>query len=747
MHTSLRRPVAALLVVLGSTGVVGHAAAQTPPALPVFPPGSTTDTFFGTVVPDPYRELESVKAPAVAAWMKAQSAHAERTLKSLGMRDRLLADIQKYEDAVPSRVTAVQRTADGRWFFEKRAAGDDQFKLHVRERDGRERLLVDPEAFARAQARGRKPVPHAINWYLPSPDGRHVAYGMSAAGSESASMRVVDVATGRQVGPVIPRADFGATGWSIDGRTVYVIQLAALKPGAPEIQKYQNSRLMAHRVGTPAAALVPVLTSRTPGIRLSPEEIPALSLTADGRHALAAIINGVQREQRLYVADAAGLQAGRPQWRLLFDRDAGIVATAVTQGTLYAITHRDAPRFKLIAGPLASFDPAKAVTVLPAGERVLTGIAAAADALYIEQREGNVKRLSRRVHLVDGAGDASVVPTPIALPVDGAFTLMGDEGAPGAADERIPGVVIELQGWTRARQIFEVGVDGSVKNTGLQPAGPHDAPEHLATTEMTCTSHDGAKVPMSVIHRKGIALDGSHPTLLYGYASYGITEEPFFSIGRLAWIDAGGVFAIANPRGSSVYGQDWYKGGFQATKPNTWKDFIACAETLIAQKVTTPQRLGILGGSAGGILVGRAMTERPDLFAAVVPAVGVLDAVRAEVTPNGVPNIPEFGTRTTEPGFRALLAMSTLHQIRDGVRYPAVLLTHGVNDPRVEVWHSTKAAARLMAASSSGKPVLLRLDYEAGHGVGSTKAQQQAERADIYAFLMWQMGVAGAGPR
>ena len=203
------------------------------------------------------------------------------------------------------------------------------------------------------------------------------------------------------------------------------------------------------------------------------------------------------------------------------------------------------------------------------------------------------------------------------------------------------------------------------------------------------------------------------------------------------------VYAIANPRGSSVYGQEWYKAGYQATKPNTWKDFIACAEYLINQKYTNPKRLGIMGGSAGGILVGRAMTERPDLFAAVIPAVGVLDAVRAEVTPNGVPNIPEFGTRTNEAGFKALLAMSTYHHVQPNTAYPAVLLTHGTNDPRVEVWHSTKTAARLMAATTSGKPILLRLDYQSGHGIGNTKSQVLQERADMFAFMLWQMGVAG----
>ena len=208
-------------------------------------------------------------------------------------------------------------------------------------------------------------------------------------------------------------------------------------------------------------------------------------------------------------------------------------------------------------------------------------------------------------------------------------------------------------------------------------------------------------------------------------------------------MDAGGVFAVANPRGSGVFGKQWHEDGKKASKPNTWLDFIACAEYLVAQNWTKPARLAIWGGSAGGILVGRAMTTRPELFAVVLPDVGSLDLVRAETTPNGIPNIPEFGSRATEPGFRALLAMSSYHQIKDGVAYPAVLFTHGVNDPRVEVWNSTKTAARLLAATTSGKPVLLRLNYDSGHGIGSTKAQVLDERADLFAFTLWQMSVPG----
>jgi prolyl oligopeptidase len=724
----LQLSIAALLLT------AAHAAAQ----LPTIAPGTTTDTFFGTAVSDPYRRLEDTKDKAVAAWMKAHSEHAHRTLVGLPQRAALLASIKKYDDAASARVVDVIRTSGGRLFYSKRGVADDQFKLYTRDAQGRETLLVDPATFA-ARA-GSKP--HAINWFSPSPDGRRVAYGVSAAGSESATLYVIDVASRRTLGSPIPRADFGGATWTEDAGRLYFVQLQALAAGASPLEKYRNSRVV---WVTPGARALPraVLGPGTPGVQIAPEEIPFLALSADGRYAFAFVINGVQREQRVYAADQRAFIAGKPAWKLLHDRDAQIVGGAYAQGTLYALTYKDAPRYKLIAGPVDGFDPAKATTVIAAGDKVLTGVAAAADAIYIEQRDGNVKRLAKLAHARDGQVQSNATPTPVPLPVDGAFVLNGDEGGAGAADPRLPGLLIDLQGWTRARQIYSVAADGSVRNTGLQPAGPYDAPQDLVTTELQCKSHDGALVPMSVIHKKGLVLDGKQPTLLYGYASYGITEEPFFSTGRLAWLDAGGVSAIANPRGTSVYGQDWYKAGFQATKANTWKDFIACAETLIAQKYTSPAHLGILGGSAGGILVGRAMTERPDLFGAVIAAVGDMDMVRTELTPNGVPNIPEFGTHTNEAGFRALLAMSSYHQVKDGVKYPAVLLNHGVNDPRVEVWHSSKMAARLLAASTSGKPVLLRLDYDAGHGVGSTKAQQQAERADMYAFLLWQLGGGG----
>jgi prolyl oligopeptidase len=277
----------------------------------------------------------------------------------------------------------------------------------------------------------------------------------------------------------------------------------------------------------------------------------------------------------------------------------------------------------------------------------------------------------------------------------------------------------------------------------LKPQGKFDDVPGYQAIEVKVKSHDGVEVPLSIICRKDIKLDGTNPTLLGGYGSYGFSESAYFDTTDLAWLERGGVLAVAHVRGGGEGGKEWHLAGQKLTKHNTWKDFIACAEYLIREKYTSPQKLAGQGGSAGGILIGRAITERPDLFAAALIDVGAVDTIRFETTINGPPNVPEFGSISTEDGFKGLLAMSPYQNVKDGTKYPAVLLCHGINDPRVDAWMSAKMCARLQAASASGKPVLFRVDYDAGHGIGSTKTQRQQMKADQWAFLLWQMGEAG----
>lgn len=726
-------PLALGLLVGMSIGAA--ARADGPP--PAFPVKDVPETFFGTVVHDPYRALENKTAPEVVSWMRAQSDYARGVLAKIPGRDALVERMLAADGSVSARVTGVQRETGEHWFYERRGAKDNQYKLYVRRGlHGAERLLVDPDALERQLGK-----PHAINYYAPSPGGKYVAYGLSAQGSEDASLYVMETISGKVIAGPIARANFGAVSWAPDGKRLLFNRLQEMKPGLPEAEKFQRSQAVLWQPSQPIDSARPVLGLGTPGVEITPAEIPVVGLSADGRWAIGQLVNGTQHELTVYVAPAAGLLAGAPKWTRAFGADAKVVGLVVFGKTAYLRTHRNSPRYEILAMDLAKPDLAKARVVVPAGKNVITNLAAAADGLYVEMREGNASHLYRQ------AWNKGARLEEMALPVLGSFALSDDESGISTGDPRLSGVVIELQSWTRARQIYHVTARSGARNTGLQPEGPFDAPADLQATEVLVKSHDGAMVPMSIIHKKGIKLDGRNPTLLYGYAAYGITEEPVFSVTRLAFIDAGGVLAVANPRGSSVYGEDWYSAGKQANKPNSWRDFIACGEWLIAQGYASKSTLGIFGGSAGGILVGRAMTERPDLFAAVVSSVGVLDTVRAETTPNGVPNIPEYGSRATEAGFRSLLAMSSYHQVQDGTKYPALLLTHGVNDPRVEPWMTTKMGARVQAASTSGKPVLLRLDWDAGHGIGNTKRQQMEERGDVYAFLLWQLGAPAYQPK
>ena len=729
---------AAVAIALCATAATGLAQAP----LPTAAVRNVTDTYFGTPVDDPYRYFENKADPEVAKWMKAHSDDTYARLARIPGRNALLEKIVKYDSAASDRVAQVVRLPGDVVFIERRSATENQFKLYMRKgMKGKDTLLVDPEALEKSTGK-----PHAINWYTPSPNGAMVAYGLSQQGSEAAVLHLQNTRTGKLVGLPIVRTDFGGVDWAPDGKTLVFNRLKALRKGAPATDKYQNSQVLMLRAGQPVSAARTVFGKGVKGVDIGAAELPFVGFSHDGQWAFGYVFNGTQREMGLFVAPQAGLLAGKPVWKRVLGASDEVTGVTYFDDTLYLVSHKGAPRSQVLALKLklkpadaqALPDLAAAEVVMPASERVVVNVAAAADALYIETRDGNVKRLFKRQHGASGA------PLEMKLPLDGSFELSGD--GVNAANPLLPGVVIDLQSWNSARQIYLVGADGSVVNTGLQPSGPYDSPEGIVTTEVKVRSHDGAMVPLSIIHRAGVPLDGNNPTILYGYASYGITEEPYYSVSRLAWLDAGGVYAIANPRGSSVFGEEWYRGGYQATKPNTWKDFIACAEYLIAQKYTQPTKLGILGGSAGGILVGRAMTERPDLFAAVIPAVGALDMLRMETTANGVPNIPEFGSVKTEAGFKALQAMSTYDHIQPGTAYPAVMLTAGVNDPRVEVWQSTKAAARLMASTTSGKPVLIRLAYDAGHGIGNTKKQQLEERADMFAFFLWQMGVPGYQP-
>lgn len=316
------------------------------------------------------------------------------------------------------------------------------------------------------------------------------------------------------------------------------------------------------------------------------------------------------------------------------------------------------------------------------------------------------------------------------------------KGAIGSlvTDYRHPGAIFEETAWTHSALWYAYDPQTHrIVDTRLKPLSPVDMSGYTSV-EVKAPSADGTLIPLSIIYKKGLALDGSHPTLLDGYGAYGEVMSPYFNPTRKPWLDQGGVIAESHVRGGGEYGEGWHLAGQKLTKHHTWEDFIACGQYLIDHGYTSPAHLAGEGTSAGGITIGRAITARPDLFGAALIRVGVSNAVRQELSPNGPPNIPEFGSVTTPDGFQALYEMDAYQHVKDGVKYPAAMVETGINDPRVASWEPAKMATRLQAATGSGKPILLRVDYDAGHGMGSTKAQNDLLLADEYAFLLWQLG-------
>jgi prolyl oligopeptidase len=434
----------------------------------------------------------------------------------------------------------------------------------------------------------------------------------------------------------------------------------------------------------------------------------------------------------LYVAPLQSLNGSLTIWHRICDVADEVVEFAVHGDEVYLLTAHDAPRYQVARTSLAAPDFARAQTVVPAGKAVIQSIHAARDALYVGVLDGGLGKVLRVPF------DAPAKVEPIDLPAG------ASSGHAVAAEVDVDGVLIATASWTRGGKLYAFDPNPrALTDTGLRPPGKFDDVPGYESTEVQVVSHDGVRVPLSILHKSGIKLDGSHPTLVGGYGGYGMVMSPHFNPTSLAWLERGGVLAFAHVRGGGEFGKAWHEAGRKATKPNTWRDFIACCEYLVKQGYTSPAKLAGQGGSAGGILIGRAITERPDLFAAAIVNVGCTDMLRMETTTNGVPNIPEFGTVKTSDGFKGLYEMSTYAHVVDGTRYPAVLLAHGINDPRVEPWMSAKMTARLQAATGSGKPVLFRVDYDAGHGIGSTRRQRQALQADEWAFLLWQMGEEG----
>ncbi len=690
--------------------------AQQSPTQPVAPVRPVTDIYFGKSVLDNYRWMENLPSPEVQSWMKEQNTFTRDYLAKLPERDELIKRVEALDNA-STRIGGLQHFGN-RYFYFKVTPADQTPKLYVRDGlEGEEKLLVDPQVLG---ATGQR---FTIGGFSPSWDGSKVAVEIAAGGSEEGELRIIDVATAKPLSDVIDRIWGAGVSWDISNNFFFFTRLQKLGPDKTKNDKELDSECYLHRVGDSPDKDVVVLSRKAfPDLGMVPTDQGSVGVSPGSPYAIGVIGHGVLNELTVVISPADAVTQGHPVWKKIVDVPDDVTNLEVNGHDMWLISHKDAPKFKILHVNLDSPDIAKADVVVPESDRVIHGISAAKDALYITTTKGGISQVERLEYGKTGASD---VPMPFAGSLGGFDT-----------NPQFDGFLFRMSGWTQAPQWYSYDPGASkVTTLSIEALNPVDF-SGITSKEVMATAPDGTPIPLSIIFKKDLALDGSHPCLLEGYGSYGISLEPGFDATRLALLEKGIVIAYAHVRGGGENGEAWHLAGQKQTKHNTIGDFIACAQYLIDNKYTSPTKLAGRGTSAGGITIGGALTERPDLFALAICNVGVMNTLRLEQGPNGPANTPEFGSVKDEDGFKSLLAMDAYQHVKDGVAYPTVLLITGANDPRVDPWQLCKMTARLQAATASKNPILLRVDYDAGHGMGSSKKQRDLITADQAALLL-----------
>jgi prolyl oligopeptidase len=716
---------ASLLVAI-AVGVAS--AAGEPPRAPV---KRVVNTYWGVQVVDDYQYLEDMEDPEVKAWVREENAYTREWLDAYPGRDLLAARVRELLHSGSSGYFDLKCRAGTLFAMKHQPPRQQPFLIVVNSLDDpdSQRVAVDPNVIDPSGGT-------TIDFYEPSLDGRYVAVSLSKDGTEDGTVRVYNVANGQALPDAIPRVNGGTAGgsvaWTANGKGLYYTRYPY--PGerpAEDLPFYQ--RIWFHTLGTGVSADRYVLGESFPRIA----EID-LHASADGTRTLAEVSNGDGGEYEYWIHSPGGDWA-----RLARFEDDIQQARFGPDGAVYLLSRRDAPRKKILRLAPDASDLAKAETVIPESDAAIESFTVGAEHIYVIEMWGGPTWLQvydlrgRAGRKLDMGGLSSVT----GLVVAGGNTALsgGGDGISGAGSDRDV-ALFRSESYTQppAWYRYETGM-GSPLRTALETTSPADYSDCEVRRE-SATADDGTAIPINIILRKGTPQDGTAPLLLTAYGSYGISQRPSFAAERRIWIEQGGIYAIANVRGGGEFGEAWHAAARLEHKKVTMDDLAACARYLVKQGYTTPKRLAIRGGSAGGLLVYGTMVYYPDLMGAVVAHVGIGDALRTELSPNGEFNVTEFGTVKDETQFHGLYAASPYHHIQDGVAYPAVLARTGMNDPRVEPWQSFKMAARLQATGTPN-PVLLRVSMKTGHGGGTALSEQEAQIADVYSFLFRVFGM------
>ncbi len=683
---------------------------NTPFSYPAARRADQTDDYHGTPVADPYRWLEDPDSPETRAWIDAENALTFGYLEGIPVRDALRERLTRLWDYERYGTPYLQ---GGRYFYGKNDGLQPQGVLYVAESlDAAPRVLLDPNTLSSDGT-------VALAGYSVSEDGQYLAYGLATAGSDWTEWHVRDIDTGGDCADHLRWVKFSGASWAKDGSGFYYSRYDAPPPGAELQQANYFQKLYFHALGTPQEE------DRLIYDRPDQKEWGFNgSVSEDGQYLLIYIRQGTESKNRLFYKPLAMPDA--PVVELLPLMDASYSFLGNDGPIFWLRTDKDAPRGRVIAIDTHQPDPARWREVIPEAPETLEGVSLVGERLiaaYLQDASTRIK-----VFGLDGTWERDV-PLP-------GLGSAGGFGGKRAQTETF----YSYTSFTVPTTIYRYDIPTGQSAVYRQPSVDFD-PAAYETTQEFAISKDGTRVPLFLTHRRGLTLDGQNPTYLYGYGGFDISLTPSFSPSQIVWLEQGGILAVANLRGGGEYGQAWHDAGKKENKQNVFDDFLACAEWLIASRYTSTPKLAIGGGSNGGLLVAACLVQRPDLFGAVLPAVGVLDMLRFQKWTIGWAWVSDYGSSDNPADFPYLLAYSPLHNLKPGTSYPATLITTGDHDDRVVPAHSFKFAAALQAAQSGPAPVLIRIETRAGHGAGKPTAKVIEESADRWAFLVKVLGM------
>ncbi len=668
------------------------------------------DDYNGVKVADPYRWLEDLNSPETKAWVEAENqvtfAYLEQIPERVAIKDRLttLWNFERY---------GVPDTKGGRYFYTKNDGLQNQSVLYWMDSlAGAPRMLLDPNKLS---ADGTV----ALTDAEPTEDGKLLAYSLATAGSDWQEFKVRDVATGKDLPDHIQWAKFSGISWTKDGKGFFYSRYDEPTEQTKLSGALYFHKLYFHRLGTPQSEDVLIYERKD-----HKDWNFGGTVTDDGRYLIIDVREGTDTRNRVYYKDLSAKDA--PVVKLLDAFDADYQFIDNDGPVFWFMTDNAAPRYRVIAVDTRKPQPANWKTVIPESEATLESVNVI-NSMFVARY---LRDAHSQVRIFDLAGKHL---RDVELP--GMGTVDGFRG-----QRKDKQTFYSFTSYTTPPTIYRYDMVTGRSELFRKP-GLAFNPDDYETRQVFYTSKDGTRVPMFITAKKGLKLDGSNPTLLYGYGGFNISLTPTFSVAALVWMEMGGVYAVPNLRGGGEYGKQWHEAGMKLKKQNVFDDFLAAAEWLIANKYTSTPKLAISGGSNGGLLVGAAMTQRPDLFGAALPAVGVMDMLRFNKFTIGWAWTSDYGTPENPEEFKALYAYSPYHNIKKGTKYPATLVTTADHDDRVVPAHSFKFASALQAAQAGERPVLIRIETRAGHGAGKPTTKLIEEAADKWAFLVRELGM------